>query len=284
MRKITIPKVLIPLIIFLLSTNQAFAQDTRSLTEISDGLYRFQNNYHYSVVLVTNEGVVVTDPINADAAQWLKDEIASQFNQPIKYLVYSHDHVDHIAGGEVFEAPVVIAHDMAKADIIAEQRPTAIPTLTFSDNLTVELGGKVIELNYLGRSHSDNMVVMNFPGQRVLFAVDFIPIKSVAWKTLTDAYIPDWIEAVKKVEAMDFDILMPAHGNPGTKADVTAFRQYMEEMYSAVLSGVQAGKSLEELQQSILMPKYASWGNYDTQLTMNIEGMYNQISLHRRGN
>lgn len=268
----------------LFFNNIAWAQSTRSLTQISGDLYRFQNNFHYSVVLVTDEGVIVTDPINKEAAEWLKAEIANRFKQPIKYLIYSHDHVDHIAGGEVFDSLTVIAHNNAKSDIIAEQRPTAIPTLTFSDALTIELGGNVVELTYVGRSHSDNMVVMNFPSERVLFAVDFIPIKSVAWKTLSDAYIPDWIEAIKKVESMDFDTLMPGHGKPGTKADVIAFREYMEDLYAAVLAGVREGKTLKALKQSIELPKYATWFNYDKQFSLNIEGMFNQITLHRLGN
>ena len=260
----------------------SYAAANRSLTLINGDLYRFQNNFHFSVVLVTDAGVMVTDPINKDAAQWLKDEIASRFGKPIKYLVYSHDHVDHIAGGEVFGAANVIAHENARADIIGEKRPTAVPNITFSDNMTINLGGNAVELSYLGRSHSDNMIVMNFPRQRVLFAVDFIPIKSLPWKTLTDAYIPEWIDAVKRVEAMDFDILMPGHGSPGSKADVTALREYMETLYGAVLSGMREGQTLQQLKENINLPEYAGWGNYDKHLSLNIEGMYNQISLHRR--
>jgi len=260
----------------------SYAAANRSLTLINGDLYRFQNNFHFSVVLVTDAGVMVTDPINKDAAQWLKDEIASRFDKPIKYLVYSHDHVDHIAGGEVFGAANVIAHENARADIIGEKRPTAVPNITFSDNMTINLGGNAVALSYLGRSHSDNMIVMNFPRQRVLFAVDFIPIKSLPWKTLTDAYIPEWIDAVKRVEAMDFDILMPGHGSPGSKADVTALREYMETLYGAVLSGMREGQTLQQLKENINLPEYAGWGNYDKHLSLNIEGMYNQISLHRR--
>jgi len=167
-----------------LYNNPSMAADDRSLTQISGDLYRFKNNFHYSVVLVTSEGVIVTDPINKEAAQWLKKEVAERFNKPIKYLILSHDHADHSTGGEVFDAPIVVAHANAKADIIGEKRPTAVPNVTFSDRMTIELGGKTVELSYLGLSHSDNMVVMNFPEQRVLFAVDFIPIKSVPWKTL----------------------------------------------------------------------------------------------------
>ena len=275
-------------IILALSTILYFgiagAQDNRQLTEVGDGLYRFQNNYHFSVVLVTDEGVLVTDPINPAAAQWLKDEIASRFDKPIKYLVYSHDHVDHSSGGEIFDAPVVISHENARKDIIAEGRPTAIPNLTFSDNLTIVLGGQQVELSYVGRSHSDNLIVMNFKQQHVLFVVDLVPIKWVAWKTLSDNYIPDLMDSIRKVEGMDFETLMPGHGNPGNKEDVTAFREYLEDLYDAVLTGVREGKTLEELQSSIKLPKYADWNNYDSHLPMNIEGMYSRIVLHRRGN
>ena len=81
----------------------ALAQDApkRTITQISGDLYKFQNKFHNSVFLVTPDGVIVTDPINADAAKWLKAEIASRFGKPIRYVVYSHDHRDHIAGGEV---------------------------------------------------------------------------------------------------------------------------------------------------------------------------------------
>ncbi len=56
----------------------------------------------------------------------------------------------------------------------------------------------------------------------------------------------------------------------------------MEELYAAVLSGLREGQSLEQLKQNISLSKYASWQNYDTQLAQNIEGIYNQIKLHRR--
>ena len=266
-------------------TSVSAQEANRSITRIKGDLYRFQNNFHYSVFLVTPDGIIATDPINADAAKWLKEELDKRFDKPVKYLIYSHDHVDHIAGGEVFaDSAVVVAHDTARADIIGENRPTAVPDITFSDRLGIELGGKKVELTFVGKSHSDNMIVMYFPDANTLFAVDFIPVKSVAWKTLTDAFIPEWIDAVKKVEAMDFEILAPGHGALGSSADVTAFREYMEQLYAAVLQAARDGKSLEEMQQSIRLDQYAGWQGYEDQLPLNIEGMYNQVQLHRRGN
>jgi glyoxylase-like metal-dependent hydrolase (beta-lactamase superfamily II) len=81
---------------------QAAQPPTRSLTQITGQLYRGQNNNAYNVVLVTPEGVIVTDPINKDFSLWLKQEIAQRFKAPVRYVLYTHHHWDHASGGEVF--------------------------------------------------------------------------------------------------------------------------------------------------------------------------------------
>lgn len=258
----------------------------REITQIAGDLYRFQNAFHFSVFLVTPEGVIATDPINAEAAAWLKDEVERRFNQPIRYVVYSHDHADHISGGEVFKdaGAVVVAHENAKRTIVGEARPTAVPDITFSQAMSIELGGKTVDLIWPGRSHSDNLIVMLFAEERVAFTVDFISVKRLPYQTLSDSYFPDWIEAIKEVEELDFDILAPGHGPLGTKADAADHRRYLEDLHSAVLEAARAGQSLEEMQKSITLDQYRDWGQYEEWLPMNIEGMYNQVSLHRRGN
>ncbi|MDH3692664.1 MAG: MBL fold metallo-hydrolase [Gammaproteobacteria bacterium] len=272
-------------VLFLIIPGIVSAQSpTREITQITGDLYRFQNNFHFSVFLVTPDGVIATDPIDADAAKWLKDEIKTRFDKSIKYVIYSHDHRDHIAGGEVFaDEATVVAHDNAKDAIIGEKRPTAVPDITFSDEMTIELGGKKVHLIYPGRSHSDNLIVMHFPDERTVFTVDFISVKRMPYQTLGDAYFPDWIDAIKVVEGMDFDILAPGHGPLGTKADAVEHRQYLEDLYDAVLSAARAGKSLEEMQQTIMLENYSHLGQYVEWLPLNIQGMYNQISLHRPG-
>ena len=257
----------------------------RVITRIKGDLYRFQNNFHFSVFLMTPDGVIATDPIDADAAAWLKGEIRKRFDTEVRYLVYSHDHRDHIAGGEVFaDTATIIAHVNTKAAIIGEKRPTAVPDVTFNDKLTIELGRKKVELAYVGRSHSDNMIVVHFPEARAIYAVDFISVRRLPYMNLPDAYIPDWIEALKFVEGMDFDILVPGHGPVGNRQDVTDHRIYFEELYAAVLDGARKGKALKELQETIRMEKYSGWEQFKEWLPLNIEGMYTRIALQRRGN
>ena len=264
----------------------ALAQDvTREITNIAGDLYRFQNNFHFSVFLVTDDGIIVTDPINAEAAAWLKAELSSRFDQPVKFVVYSHDHADHISGGEVFaDTAVFIAHENALADIVGENRPTQVPDITFSESMNIELGGKTMELRYVGRNHSDSMVVMRFPEERTLFAVDFIPVKSVAFADFPDSYIEEWFESLEAVEAMDFDVLAPGHGGLGTKADVAAFRGYMESLRDQVVAALRAGKSLEETQASIDLSAWSDWGQFDNWGPQNVAGVYQRLSIKRRGN
>ena len=257
----------------------------RAITKIAGDLYRFQNNFHYSVFLVTPDGVIATDPINADAARWLENEIAERFGKEVEYLIYSHDHADHSSGGEVFaDTAIVVAHDNAKAAIVGENRPTAVPDLTFSDRMTIALGGKTVELIYPGRSHSDNLIVIRFPEERAVFTVDFISVKRLPYMTLSDAYIPDWIDAIKRVEALDFDILVPGHGPMGTKADARDHRRYLEDLYQAVLEAARAGQSVDEMKQSITLEEYKDWSQYEAWRPLNIEGVLSQVQLHRRGN
>lgn len=255
----------------------------RSITEIAPNLYRFQNNFHFSVFLVTDAGVIATDPINADAAAWLEAEIRSRFDKEIRYAVLSHDHADHASGGEVWaDTATIVAHDNARRTIVEAKRPTALPDITFDETMTLHLGGQKVELRYVGRNHSDNMIVMHFPAQRALFAVDFIPVKTLAYRDFPDAWLPDWIDSLKRVEAIDFDILLPGHGPVGGKADVTAFRDYMEDLWTAVGDAVKAGRTVEQAKAEITLDKYRDWGQYEAWRPLNIEGAYRHFALHWR--
>jgi len=258
----------------------------REIAKIAGEVYRFRNNFHYSIFVVTPEGVIATDPINAAAAQWLKDEIKSRFDKPVRYVVLSHDHADHSSGGEVFarDGAIVVAHERAKLAILGEKRPTAAPQLTFSDRMTLELGGTALELVHVGRNHSDNSIVMRLPKERIVFAVDFIPVKAVAFRDFPDAYVADWIDSLRRVETMEFDILAPGHGPLGNKADVTAFREYMEDLSGQVLALARGGKSLEETKQLVDLSKYKAWMGFEQMAGLNVEGMYRHVQATRRPN
>ena len=101
-------------------------------------------------------------------------------SQPIKYLIYSHHHFDHIAGGKAFKdaGATVIAHKRAKERLAALKDPhTVMPDETVDDRgRTITLGGTTLELKYVGLNHSDSTLVMRLPKEKIIFVVDLIPV------------------------------------------------------------------------------------------------------------
>lgn len=251
----------------------ALAQD-REITQVKDNLYLFRNNSHLAAFLVTNEGVIATDPINADAAHWLEAEIKDRFNTDIRYVVYSHSDADHVSGGEVWaDSATIIAHANA-VPFIKTGGHTALPDETFTDEKTVRLGDGEVQLHYFGPSHTDNVIVIEFPKQRAIFVVDTLNINRLPYDNLPRFYFPEMIDYIRAVEAMDFEIAIPGHGNLGAPADVTRYRTYLEALYEAASDAHKAGKPLAEAQAEISLDAYKDFENYDRWLPRNIEGIY----------
>jgi len=98
------------------------------------------------------------------------------------------------------------------------------------------------------------------------------------YRTLNNSYFPDWMESIKKVEELDFDILAPGHGELGTKADAADHRKYLEILFAAVQEGMSKGQSLEEMKKNILLETYKDFGQYEAWREMNIEGIYNFLN------
>ena len=298
----------------------------REITSLAPDLYRFRNNNHFTVFMVTPEGIILADPISADASTWLKAEIAQRFNVPVRYVLYSHHHWDHASGAAVFnDTAEVIGHEnmpaaitafnaglprnlaaqdkngngqlekdevqggmvalfgsldrnqdggVTSAEIMADVMP---PEVTYSGKRTVTLGGKTVELIHPGISHSTDGTVLLFPAERVAYGVDFVGVKRLPGGLIGDGTYDDWLDTVKVVEALDFDTFSPGHGVVGTKADVSEFRQYGEDLKAAVAKGIADGMTLEQLQASIKLEKYAAYENYQN-LPANIAQAHQLLS------
>ncbi len=153
---------------------QSCEQITRSLDHVEGNLYRHTNQtlpaLHSGFVLITSEGAIVIDPALKCAATWLRDEIRTRFNQPVRYVIYTHGHFDHIEGGDVFQAAgaTVVAHRNAVEAIVGEQLPTAVPDTVYDKEMTIELGGEIVKLFHVTPSHSNSMSMVLFPKYRAL--------------------------------------------------------------------------------------------------------------------
>ena len=222
--------------------------------------------------------MIATDPIGYGRPQAVVtyvDEIRKvASNQPIKYVIYSHHHFDHIAGGKPFKdaGATFVAHRRAAERLAVLKDPhTILPDETVDAGRTITLGDTTLELSYIGLNHSDSSLVMRLPKQRVLFAVDFVSVGTLPARGMIDSYPLEWEDALRKVHAMDWDKLIPGHpgapnGRLGTKQDVQDVLTFLQEASAAVKAEAQAGKCWEAVEKELKLPKYAGWPNYDAAL------------------
>ncbi len=258
---------------------------TDEIQKFGDDTYAFISSGYVSLFVVTDEGVVVVDAgsqFDTERSTRLEAAIAGITDQPVRYFVYSHSHPDHATGGDVFaDTATFVSHRNAVSPIAAMNDPrTPVPTLAFDDFLSIQMGGKVVELYYTGRNHSDNSIVTLVPSSGVLFAVDFIPVNSLLFQTLPDAYPEEWIQSLQWIEDnLDFDTLVPGHPPvPGTKENVAAVRGYLEDLIAAVQAAQAEGLAdnsaeMVESVRAALEPEYGTWNNFEEWLPLNIEGL-----------
>ena len=250
-------------------------------TKVAENVYVFRYGGHQSMFVVTPAGVLATDPIaylRPQAAQAYIDEIRKITAAPIKYLVYSHHHYDHIAGGKPFKdaGAAVVAHRNARTRLEALKYPDVVlPDMVVDERSTLDLGGTRIDLIFVGRNHSDNSFVVFLPREKILFAVDFIPIQAVMFRDMADGYLPDWFDSIDRVLALDWTMLIAGHPGPGgrmgTKDDARAAKEYLTDLSNATRELATQGKCYDEAMRSLKLPKYESWSGYAQFLPGNVE-------------
>src|SRR5712672_127320 len=263
-------------------TATAQAQQPPTATTKVDGtenVYIFRYMGHQSMFIVTPEGVIATDPISERRpVKPYIDAIQAVTKAPIKYVIYSHSHFDHIAGGKPFKdlGATFVAHKNAKARIAAlKPDDVVLPDQVVGGKRNITLGGTTLELNYVGKNHSDSTLIMRLPKEKIIFTVDWIPIQGVQFRTMADNYVPDIEEGLKKVIAMDWERMIPGHPGPGgrlgTKDDARTALSYLQDLSAAVKEAAGQGKCYADAMKDIKLPKYESFGNYAANLPMNVE-------------
>ncbi len=173
----------------------------------------------------------------------------------------------------------IIAHQNAVPKIEEAARPDLpLPDLTFSDRLTLNFGGRAIELHYLGKSHSDNMVVTVVPDANIAFAVDFVANDRVGYRELPDYHFAEFFGALERLQQLDFETMVFGHGPPGDRAAVQRQGRYYAELRRAVSEAVDQGWTEDQAAERIQLDEFAGWGRYDDWFPLNVRAMYRWLS------
>jgi glyoxylase-like metal-dependent hydrolase (beta-lactamase superfamily II) len=239
----------------------------------TDNVYIFRNGGHQSMFVVTPAGVIATDPVaygRPTGGQQYLDEIKKVTDKPVKFLIYSHHHYDHIAGGKAFKdaGAKIIAHKNAAPHLAPLKDPnTPMPDESIGDKKVIKLGGTTMELLYLGPNHSDSNLVIRLPKEKIIFVVDTIPVGSFPGRGMIDFYPLETEAFITKVLALDWERLIPGHpgapnGRLGTKEDAKNVLALYQDASAEMKKLGQAGKCWDEAEKEFKLPKYENMPGY----------------------
>jgi glyoxylase-like metal-dependent hydrolase (beta-lactamase superfamily II) len=242
--------------------------------EGTDNAYVFRYQNHQSMFIVTPAGVIATDPISygrPQAAQAYLDEIRKITKAPIKYLIYSHHHYDHAAGGKPFKeaGAKIVAHRRAKERLAAlKPADVPVPDEIVDQKRTIKLGGTTLELVYTGRNHSDSSLVMFLPKEKLIFAVDFNALGAVPSRlAVNDSYPGEWEESLKRTLALKWERQIPGHPGPGgrlgTRQDMEQQLAFMTDLSAEVKKASDAGKCFDPATKEVRVPQHGTLQGYE---------------------
>lgn len=239
--------------------------------------------------VVGDDGVAVIDTFeNEAAAKALLAQIRSLTHQPIKFVVNTHYHLDHVAGNRVFaqQGAVIVAHHSVRAwihtenlkffgDKITPEEKTMVanllaPEVTYDTGVTLFLGSRRVEVTYM-QGHTGGDSVVSIPDAGVVFCGDLFWRKTLP--NLIDATTSDWLATLSAFTDQPKEyttnsglsraqIFVPGHGDVGNLEDVQDFRGYLAWLRGAVEKAESAGKQAEALVAAVMPDLTAKYGNW----------------------
>lgn len=257
---------------------------TFDIFEVGDGIYSYGGGNLYSGIVVTDEGVAVIDVMNPDHAERTLAAIRDITDQPIRYLIYSHNHWDHAGGGQIFKdaGATIISHVEARDWLLDNPNPNVVvPDEVWEGNRhDITLGDKTIELYFFGPNHGKGMTVARFAEDNIVFIADLVVPHRVGFGNLPDFSPKEWERSLTEIEALEYDLVMFTHHEPfGPPSAVTQQREYIVDLRNAIFAEFQKGTPFLEIPDVVEVPKYKDWAGYDEWLSLNAWRFLMEIAI-----
>jgi len=284
-----------------LCTMPAWAQDLGPrFKKLKEGIFVYAQNPADSnaTIILTSEGVVLIDsghrPPDSVALIGALKKLTSQ---PVRYLVNTEPHTDHTTGHWLFSPPaIVVAHAGATESmkeglnpervrkIVAEYpdlqemknfRPIT-PHIEFRDKMTLHVGDRTFELSFLKSVHSEADTAIWMPKERIVFAAASVGVKRFS-NLRPFVRIADTLNAIKMMKALNPEVVIPGHGNPGTAKILDDMESYYNKLMDGVRQMVKQGKSLDEIKKELKISGTEEWEGQD-RFANNIEAAYRGVT------
>jgi glyoxylase-like metal-dependent hydrolase (beta-lactamase superfamily II) len=285
------------------------ADKTETLELLGDGVYALTAEGDPNVGAIEGEDFLVCFEARATpvaAADWLA-KLREHTDKPVRYLVLSHYHAVRVLGASAFGAGAIVAHEMTRK-LVAERgmqdweselarmprlfrSPESIPgltwpTVTFSDRLTIDLGGDRGELvlRWCGRGHTAGDIVAWLPRRRVLFAGDLVEAQAALYTG--DAFHTDWSSGtLDAVRSLGAEVLVGgrgavAFGRGAVEAAVEQSREFLMVMLDRVGRVHAAGGTLKQAFEDAhdaLAPTYGRWPIFEHCMPFNVQRVWDEL-------
>ena len=272
--------------------------DFPRIKELATGVYSYEQLRSageerfttVSMFVVTNEGVLVADGQGSvEETQRMIDRIADITDQPITHVVICSDHGDHTAGNSAFPADAeFLAHPTSAATLEASANapnrdagvpPIVLPSQIVDEREVLELGGRTIEILFLGRAHTGGDLVVHLPEEKILFMSE--AYLNRVFPAMRSAYPSEWVEMIEKAQAMDIDTYVPGHGFVDSSAvleeELDTYRRAVIRVIELATQQYEEGYGLEDAQIQANFGELESWSLFTSQAPRAIQQVYTEL-------
>lgn len=263
-----------------------------TIAKIKGDLYEVEGGGGNVAVYVTTGGVIIVDAKNYGMQFYdaLMAQIRTVTDMPVKYLINTHYHADHIGGNVHFaDTAQIVQHGNARKCIVdrtetrrppAAQPPQGVPgQISFDHEQVVTLGGREVRARHFGVGHTNGDAFIFFPAERVLHTGDMMSHLGGTFGPMVDydggGQLNEVTKTLDEVLKFDFDIVIPGHGDVTDKAGLAAHRDSVEKFRNRAWALVHSGKSDEEVTK-IISDEY-KWAPNNLNMWWTVPGALKEL-------
>jgi cyclase len=236
----------------------AAGQTVEKIKMLKPNLYEITGGGANTLVRVTNQGVIVVDTKNPGDENFnrVMEEIKSVTNQPVKFVINTQHHPDHVGNNQKFidAGAQVIALDALKKWMGDDPRTKDIPgrpTQTFAKDYTLKLADAEVRLYSFGRGHTGDDTMVYFPDAKIVMVSDQITDGTPVIDFANGGSALGWNKELDGVLGLDFEQAIPGRGDPKSRADVQAYRAKFETFVKRASEAIKAGATKEQLASQV---------------------------------